>query len=387
MEDKTTPQTLEARSNTDVESKAKPGEQTSAEDQAPGSRRIAPGKVRERISSGREPREAKVRQEERDPDTGSQVFRYLADVNKELWLILSVFSIAAVMNHLVAGHRMVLGFYTLPTLFSAYFYGRRHATLTAFASVFLVGLLARYNPGWFTPVPAAEFLKGHWFDITAWGGILVVTAYTMGTLHDRHKARMRELRRTYQGLLLILRQFISKDRNAESHSYRVSVYVLKIGAYLGFNTQRTEDLRAAALLHDIGKLDISRDLINKAACLTEEEYDEVGKHAGRERDLLRPLGGPLRRILPIIFAHDERFDASSDRRPKEDRVPLEARVIAIADAYDSLTSDLPHRRAMSPFDAKETIVRGSGNEFDPQAVEAFLKAFRKGEMEVSEFAL
>ena len=70
----------------------------------------------------------------------------LADVNKELWLILSLFAIAALMNFLIASHRMVLGFYTLPTLFSAYWYGRRHATLTAFGSLFVVILLVHFNP-------------------------------------------------------------------------------------------------------------------------------------------------------------------------------------------------------------------------------------------------
>ena len=76
---------------------------------------------------------------------GSKVLDRLAEVNKELWLILSLLTIAVLMNYLITGHRMLLGLYTLPTLFSAYFYGRRHATLTAFASVFLVGLLAHFN--------------------------------------------------------------------------------------------------------------------------------------------------------------------------------------------------------------------------------------------------
>jgi len=70
----------------------------------------------------------------------------LAEVNKELWLILSLLIIAGVMNYLVTAKRMILGFYTMPTLFSAYFYGRRHAVLTAFASASLVGLLVHLNP-------------------------------------------------------------------------------------------------------------------------------------------------------------------------------------------------------------------------------------------------
>ena len=312
----------------------------------------------------------------------SSVVGRLGEVNKELWLILSLLTLAAVMNYLVTANRMVLGFYTLPTLFSAYFYGRRHATLTAFASVFLVGLLAHYNQDLFAQIPEAQFVEGRWYDLTAWAGILVVTAYTMGTLHEHHEARVQELRQTYHGLLLILRQFVSKDKYTENHSYRVSIYGAKIAAYLGLNPQQIEDIRDASLLHDIGKLDISRQLLYKAARLTNEEYEGMKKHVDKGVEMLEPIGGPLRRILPIILAHHDRFDGSGYHPVSGEKIPLEARVIAVADVYDSLTSDRPYRKAMSPFDAKEIIVKGSGTDFDPKVVNAFSEAFHKGEMEV-----
>ena len=105
------------------------------------------------------------------------VFGRIGDVNKELWLILSIFAIAGALNFLIASHRMVLGFYTLPTLFSAYWYGRRHAVLTAFGSLFVVILLVYFNPALFTNGKMLE--DGKWYDITTWGSILVITAYPM----------------------------------------------------------------------------------------------------------------------------------------------------------------------------------------------------------------
>lgn len=329
-----------------------------------------------------EPGEASKSQGDWVVRTKSAVIGRLGEVNKELWLILSLLTLAAVMNYLVTANRMVLGFYTLPTLFSAYFYGRRHATLTAFASVFLVGLLAHYNQNLFTNMPEARFVEGRWYDLTAWAGILVVTAYTMGTLHEHHEARVQELRQTYHGLLLILRQFISKDKYTENHSYRVSVYGAKIAAYMGLSPRQIEDIRDASLLHDIGKLDISRQLLYKAARLTSEEYEGMKKHVDKGVEMLEPIGGPLRRIIPIILAHHDRFDGSGYHQTSGEKIPLEARVIAVADVYDSLTSDRPYRKAMSPFDAKEIIVKGSGTDFDPKVVNAFSKAFNKGEMEV-----
>lgn len=307
----------------------------------------------------------------------------LTEVNKELWLVLSLFFLAGVMNFLIASHRMMLGFYALPTLFSAYYYGRRHAVLTAFASLFMVILLVHFNPVLFSTVGTGS-AADKWYDITIWGGILVVTAYAMGTLYEHKEHHMRELRETYHGVLLILRHFISKDKYTQNHSYRVSIYAAKVASYLGLNTERIEDVRAAALLHDIGKLDISREILYKAARLTHEEFEEMKHHVEKGVEMLEPVGGSLRRVLPIILSHHDRFDGSGYHPTRGNDIPLEARIIAVADVYDSLTSDRPYRKAMSPFDAKEVVTKEAGTEFDPQVVDAFLAAFRKGEMEVPE---
>lgn len=311
---------------------------------------------------------------------GRFVLGRMQDVNKELWLILSICVIAGMLNYLVVSHRMVLGFYTLPTLFSAYWYGRRHATLTALASVLVVIVVVYSNPLLF---PAAGMTPGEkWYDVTAWGGILVVTGYAMGTLYDRNKAHIHELRETYNGVLLILRQLIAKDSYTVNHSYRVSIYAAKLASYLGFNSERIEDVRAAALLHDIGKLDISRQLLYKAARLTEEEFEEMKRHVERGVGMLEPVGGSLKRVLPIVVAHHDKFDGSGYHTTRGDEIPIEARIIAVADAYDVLTSDRPYRKGSSPFEAKEIMLERAGKDFDPTVIEAFLTAFRQGEMEV-----
>jgi len=96
------------------------------------------------------------------------------------------------------------------------------------------------------------------------------------------------------------------------------------------------------------------------------------------------VGGSLRRVLPIILAHHEKYDGSGYNPISGHSIPLEARIIVVADAYDAMTSDRPYRKAMSPFDAKEVIERGAGKEFDPMVVDAFMSAFRKRELEVPE---
>jgi putative nucleotidyltransferase with HDIG domain len=312
----------------------------------------------------------------------SRVLESLLEVNKELWLILSMIMIVGAMNYLLASQRMLLGLYTLPTLFSAYFYGRRHATFTALASVLLVGIAIHYNPTWLAETRNTAFMDGKWYEIMAWGGILMVTAYAMGTLYEHDKKKVVELREAYQGILVILRRFISNDQYTENHCYRVSIYAAKVAAYLGFSTERIEDVRSAAMLHDIGKLEISRKLLYKAAHLTNKEYEDLKQHVTKSNEILQPVGGPLGRILPIILAHHEKFDGSGYHDASGDAIPLEARVLTVADVYDSLTSDRPYRKAMSPFEAKDIIIKGSGTEFDPGVVRAFVKAFTRGEMEV-----
>src|ERR1700730_3517742 len=313
--------------------------------------------------------------------------RRLHDVNAELWLILSMFLITMLMNYMVSMHRVVLGFYFFPTIFSASFYGRRHATLTALASSAMVVLLAYFNPGLFALHSGVALADSKWFDIALWGATLVVLAYAMGTLYDQDQAKLRELRHTYHGVLLILRQFISKDKYTQNHSYRVSIYAARMAAELRFDDERIEDVRAAALLHDIGKLDISRELLYKAARLTSNETREVGKHIERRAEMLQPVGGALHRILPIVLAHHDHFDGSGHHATRGEDIPLEARIISVADAYDALTSDRPYRRATTPFEAKEIILKGAGSQFDPDVVRAFSTAFTAGQMEVPELVV
>jgi putative nucleotidyltransferase with HDIG domain len=316
-------------------------------------------------------------------------FQALKRVNTELWLILSLFVLTAGLNFLVTSHHMILGFYSLPTIVSAYVFGKRHAVLTAFASALIVAIVLYFSPDLMAHGNTTMFLQvqDKWFELMIWAGTLQITAYLMGALYEKQKAQVLELRETYHGVLLILQQFITKDKYTQNHSYRVSIYATAIGSNYGLDPVRLEDVRAAALLHDIGKLDISRDILYKAARLTKDEFEEMQLHVIKGASMLEPVGGSLRRVLPIILAHHERFDGSGYNPLAGEQIPLEARIISVADAFDAMTSDRPYRKAMSPYDAKEVIERGSGKEWDPEVVEAFLRAFRKQELDVPELVL
>lgn len=354
-----------------------------------GARSATSGRLSELVEShvggtdplGGGPEESRLKRRSR-----YQFLATLADVNKELWLILSMLVIGAALNYLVTGHRVVLSLYVLPTMFSAYFYGRRHAILTGVASIVLVVFLTYTKPTLFGGAQATAMESSYWFDIAAWGGILVVMGAAMGTLHERHEGRLRELRQTYHGLLLLLRQFVSKDQQTESHCYRVSVYAAKIASYMGLSSDRIEDVRAAALLHDIGKVGVTRTLLQKAARLSEEEHARARVSSKSSESAVESAGGPLRRIIPIVLAHVDKLDSDGKKTAEYEELPLEARVISVADVYDSLTSDHPYRKAMSPFEAKGIIVRCAGSEFDPRVVDSFQRAFKNADLEVQVMA-
>ncbi len=308
----------------------------------------------------------------------------LTNVNKELWLLLSMIALAAILNSLVASQKMLLGLYTIPTLFSGFYYGKRHATLTAFASIFLVGLVLHFKP---REMGGAATLQEMAFDLASWGGTLVLTGYIMGHLSERNQRHLDELRETYNGVLTILRSIIAKDSFTENHSYRVSVYATNIAATMGLDDYQVEDIRAAAMLHDIGKMDISREILYKAAKLTADEYEEMKTHVSRGVGMLKPVGGSLKRILPIILAHHDRYDGTGYNPTEGDQIPLESRILAVADTYDAITADRPYRKGSSPIEAKDIIENKSGKDFDPKVVQAFTSAFRRGDMDIPEIVV
>ena len=309
----------------------------------------------------------------------------LGDINKELLLILSIIAAAGIVNFFIAGQRLVLTFYNLPTLLAAYYFGRRRAVEAAAASILFIVWMNLMNPNvlggsieWRTQGLLA------WSDLCVWAGFLLISAYATGSLYELGERRLNELRQTYYGVLQILNQFVGNDKFTQNHSYRVSVYATTIAAEMRLTEEQIEDVRAAALLHDIGKLEISREILYKAARLDTDETEEMKSHVEKGIRILSPVGGSLRRILPIVLAHHDRFDGAGHHPSKGEEIPIEARIITVSDAYDAMLSDRPYRKGITPIEARDAILKGVGSMFDPLVVKAFETAFRKQRLEIPE---
>jgi len=297
----------------------------------------------------------------------------MSKTRKELWLLLSLVVIAALLNFLVSSQRVVLCFYFLPTLYSAFSFGRRHAVLTAFASVFLVVALTAMNPVMFNRHIAAAG-ESPWFDLAAWGGILVVSGYAMGTLYERNRHSLLELQDSYDGMMVILQHFLANEKYSSAHAYRVSLYTQKIGEAMGLDARSMEDVRIAALLQNVSDLGISASVLLKVANLSEEDLaesmSESKKKSGRTLNKGKALAGTLQRAIPILVTEQ----ALSKSGASAADALLEVQILALADAYETMVSTTGARK-MSPAQAEEVIVKSSGKRYDSMVVDAFVKAF------------
>jgi HD-GYP domain-containing protein (c-di-GMP phosphodiesterase class II) len=276
--------------------------------------------------------------------------------------------IAAMLNFLVASQHMALMFYFLPTLYSAYRFGRRHATLTACASVMLVVLLTYVNPRIFSRQVNLPF-DSRWFDLTAWGGILVVAGYTMGTLYERNQKSLDELKHGYDGMLVILQHSLASQKN-DGHSARVAQCATRIAEALKLDAGSMEDVRIAALLHNVNELGVSNEMLYKAANLSREEVETGMRLRENASDKAQIMGGSLRRVLPIVVAGQQLTATGGDLAD----APIEVQVVAMAEEYESSIGG-NGKKKMTPAQAQEAIANSSGKKYESLIVDAFMKAF------------
>ncbi len=186
------------------------------------------------------------------------------------------------------------------------------------------------------------------------------------------------LRETFFGAITSLAQALdAKDRYTYGHSERVTEIAVILGEEMGLAEGDLEDLRVAGLVHDIGKMGISEEVLNKKGRLTDEEFEQVRKHPALGEQILRPVI-QSERVLSFVRHHHERFDGRGypDGLAGEE-IPFGARLLAVADAYDAMTSDRLYRMAMSADEARQQLRENRGGQFDPEIVDVFLAVQEK----------
>ncbi|HPF37142.1 MAG TPA: HD domain-containing protein [Phycisphaerae bacterium] len=301
---------------------------------------------------------------------GSPV-RSLSDGWFELLLVTIVLAITLVAHGLLNATHVIVHFYYLPVIIAAHYFGRTLACTIALLSVLTVSAFMLLAPAHFQTTITSPIVA--LLTMVAWGGFLGLNALLMGTLSNQRAKAISELREAHVGIIEILSKYLNTaDQYTKSHSMRVAELSTAIAVQMRLRDDVIEDVRVGALLHDIGKVEISTRLIQKAAELDASERDEMDAHTVRGADLVRSLGTILDGAIPIIKHHHDHYSMDSKQQGLHgEEIPIGARIVSVADAYDAIVTDRPYRRGRTPEEAV-TIIRGaSGTQFDPGVVEAF----------------
>lgn len=188
------------------------------------------------------------------------------------------------------------------------------------------------------------------------------------------KEALYEIEVTYDATLLALANALdAREKETHAHAKRVMEYTLELAAVAGIEGKELIDIGRGSLLHDIGKIGITDNILLKPGKLTDEEWELMRTHPTTGYNILKSIRF-LKESTGIVYTHQEKFDGTGyPQGLKGDAIPRGSRLFAIADTLDAMTTDRPYRKALTYNDAKEEIEKHSGTQFDPWAVEIFLK--------------
>ncbi|MGE5594067.1 MAG: HD-GYP domain-containing protein [Betaproteobacteria bacterium] len=209
-------------------------------------------------------------------------------------------------------------------------------------------------------------------------GMLGTTLFFIPLLLARYSfqeyMKMRELYAdTVRGLAAALE---AKDKYTRGHSDRVAVYSAAIARQLRMSEGEVEKVEYTGLLHDIGKIGVPDELLSKSGQLRTDEFQRIQQHPVTGAKILSEISF-LRDVAATIRCHHERLDGRGyPNGLTEQDIPIHARILAVADAYDAMTSDRPYRRGYPPEEAVRRLLAGSGKQFDPEVVKAFVEELK-----------
>lgn len=201
---------------------------------------------------------------------------------------------------------------------------------------------------------------------------------------ERYSATL-ELNRAYKGTVMLLVDVVEhEDGYTAHHSRSVVDLVQAVAEEINIDPNRRQELEFAALLHDVGKISIPKEILNKPAALTADEYELMKTHPIEGQFILDRVGGLLGRAGEIVRSCHERWDGTGyPDGLAGDEIPLEARIVFTCDAYNAMTTDRPYRAALATEEALAELIAHAGTQFDPDIVAALVKVVEQGQPEPS----
>jgi putative two-component system response regulator len=178
-----------------------------------------------------------------------------------------------------------------------------------------------------------------------------------------------------QGVQMLARALEAKDAYTRGHSIRVSRYSVATARRLGFQGRVLDGIRLGGELHDIGKIGTRESVLQKPGTLTDDEFRQISEHPVLGERMLSPLARESPDVLRIVRSHHERLDGLGfPDGLRGERIPIEARIVAVADTFDAMTTRRPYRESRPPAEAMAELRRVAGTQLDPDVVEAFVAA-------------
>ncbi len=298
--------------------------------------------------------------------------------NRERWLIknieglviLTILISVMLLNYFIYSKVAFLNFYYLPVIIGGYYLGRRLAVLGAFFTILMVWVFVLANLETYL-LHSTKF--DLYFNLIIWAGFLVITGWVIGQLAEK----LREDLIASNNLRLEITQRLSraaefKDCDTGLHILRMSHIARLIADALDVDEEWAELIFHAAPMHDVGKIGIPDKILLKAGKLDPDEWEVMKSHSSIGGEILSGGTSELMKMSEAIaMTHHEKWDGSGyPEGLKGENIPLEGRIVAVADVLDALTSIRPYKKAWPMEKAIAQIEEQSGKQFDPKVVEA-----------------
>ncbi len=277
--------------------------------------------------------------------------------NYKLIIFLAISLASLLIFYFVEDKEIFINFFFLPTLLAGYAYDAKGGVITAVVAIIFVSIIAFMSFDNYM-----EFITK---KVLLWGCFLIISGYIIGTLTEKINA-------IYLGTIATLALAMeSRDPYTYGHSSRVAEIAVRIARKMGLPKAEQNLIKTAGILHDIGKFGIREDILRKKEPLTNEEYDHVRQHPLIGASILSPIK-LLKNIIPYIYYHHEHMDGTGYLHKKGPEIPIPARILAVADAYDAMTTDRPYRNAIAREEMLKIFNAEKDRQFDRKVVDALL---------------
>lgn len=230
-------------------------------------------------------------------------------------------------------------------------------------------------PNYLAQTPIA-FLMAVIYEQIAWWSVLFLflPLYIAYYVYKLYTDMQKEHLSTIEALAAAVE---ARDPYTEKHSKRMAEYAVATARRLGLSLNQAETIRYAAILHDIGKIGINDRILGKPESLTEKEWSKVKEHSSVGADILSQIDA-FKEASKLVYSHHERYDGEGyPKKLRGEDIPIGARILAVVDTYDAMTSKRPYRPAYSPQRAITELKKRTGTQFDKKVVEAFLKVLNQ----------